>query len=271
MSQAAYSRFEETHVSFLTKDAARSVAAHDSLSVLQKHQEPTLSGGRFMKPIVFGGLDGISTIFSLIAGSVGAQLSPSNMLAVGAANLVAGAFGMGMGEYVSSKADNEVARREQAREAWEVDNYPEGEIAEMIEIYTSKGISSDDASVIARTLAKYKDFWVEHMLLTEIGMLPPDDQESHVLSGLIMFCAFVCFGAIPLLSFAFLAHFQSLLSPFVCSAATSLLTLFLLGAAKAHFIGSPRIYGGMLMILQGSLCAASAYWLGDFILGVLQD
>ena len=61
---------------------------------------------------------------------------------------------------------------EERREKWEVDNYPEGEIQEMLHIYTSYGVSESDAKLVAETLAKYPDFWVDHMLLHEIGILP---------------------------------------------------------------------------------------------------
>jgi len=259
----SYQRLSETSDAFKAGDSLRSALVHDTTSAV--HTEPTISGGRFMKPLVFGGLDGISTIFSLIAGSLGAQLSLSHMLAVGAGNLIAGAFGMGLGEYVSSTADADVARREQAREKWEVENYPEGEVNEMIDIYCAKGISRSDAVSVASILSKYKDFWVEHMMLTEIGMLPPDPSESHALSGFIMFSAFSFFGAIPLVSYAAIVMLQIPLPPFLACAFVSLATLFTLGALKAHVLSQARIMGGAVMTLQGSLCAASAYWLGDLI------
>jgi len=264
-----YQRLDDTRDAYQAGDSLRSALVHDATSAA--HVEPTLSGGRFLKPIVFGGLDGISTIFSLIAGSLGAQLSLSHMLAVGAGNLIAGAFGMGFGEYVSSTADAEVARREQAREKWEVENYPQGEINEMIEIYCSKGIASGDATVVANILSKYPDFWVEHMMLTEIGMIPPDPSESHALSGVIMFASFAFFGAVPLVSYAVIDMLETRVQPFLACAGVSLATLFVLGAMKAHVISQPRLMGGAVMALQGSLCASSAYWLGDLIQNSLVD
>ena len=65
------------------------------------------------------------------------------------------------------------------RERWEVENFPEGEIQEMLHIYTSYGISEDDAKKVAETLAKYPDFWVDHMLLHEIGILPTHMKLLH--------------------------------------------------------------------------------------------
>lgn len=189
------------------------------------------------------------------------------MLAVGVGNLVAGALGMGIGEYVSSKADRDVAIREEAREKWEVENNPEGEIYEMIAIYQSKGLSYQDASLVATTLSKYPSFWVEHMMLTEIGMIPADLSDSMVIGGLVMFLSFVIFGSVPLLSYYFLAVKD--VHPFLIAAISSFITLFILGAVKSKFVSKPAISGGLVMVVQGGLCAFSAYFLGDFINGLL--
>lgn len=263
-STAEYRRIQETQSSWRERDGERSRVAHDVLPI-GSHVEPTLTSGRYLKPAVFGGLDGISTIFALIAGSVGAQVSTTSLLAVGTGTLLAGAVGMGLGEYVSSIAENEVAESERQRESWEVENYPEGEIREMVEIYVNKGVDYADAELVARTLSKYKAFWVEHMLLTEIGIIPPDPDENVFISGFVMFISFLFFGAIPLVAYSLIIYHIQTLSPFLVTVITSLATLFALGATKSHVLGQSRVRGGLFMTIQGTLCAATAYWLGDFV------
>ena len=212
---------------------------------------------------MFGALDGLATIFALVAGSVGAELASSSLLAVGVGNLIAGALGMGIGEYVSSKADRDVALREEAREKWEVENNSEGEIYEMVAIYESKGVSRPDAMLIATTMSKYPKFWVEHMMLTEIGMLPADESDSPALSGLVMFISFILFGSVPLVSYYFLAVEN--MHPLVIATISSTVTLFVLGSIKSRFVSKPAIVGGLTMVFQGGICAFSAYCLGDMI------
>lgn len=218
---------------------------------------------KYLRPFIFGGIDGLATLFALVAGSVGADLAAGSMLAVGVGNLIAGALGMGIGEYVSSKADRDVALREESREKWEVENNPEGEVYEMIAIYQSKGLSQQDASLVATTLSKYPKFWIEHMMLTEIGMLPVDENENVALGGIVMFLSFVMFGSVPLFSYYFLS-FEGV-HPFAIAALSSSVTLFILGAIKSKFVSKPAVPGGLVMVLQGGLCAFSAYYLGDFI------
>ena len=256
-------RRDEVYAAFESGDVKRSISAHLLDPVQFQHEEPTLSQGRYARPFVFGALDGLATIFALVAGSVGADLSARSMLAVGVGNLIAGALGMGIGEYVSSKADRDVALREEARERWEVENNPEGEIYEMIAIYESKGLSRQDASLVASTLSKYPQFWIEHMMLTEIGMLPADKDENVAIGGIVMFLSFVLFGSVPLLSYYFLSFGG--LTPFTIAAISSSVTLFILGAIKSRFVSKPPLTGGVWMMVQGGLCAFSAYCLGDLI------
>jgi|LauGreDrversion4_2_1035121.scaffolds.fasta_scaffold554252_1 VIT1/CCC1 family predicted Fe2+/Mn2+ transporter len=256
-------RRDEVYAAFESGDVKRSISAHLLDPAQYQHDEPTLAQGKYARPFVFGALDGLATLFALVAGSVGADLSARSMLAVGVGNLIAGALGMGIGEYVSSKADRDVALREEARERWEVENNPEGEIYEMIAIYESKGLSRQDASLVASTLAKYPQFWVEHMMLTEIGMLPADKDENVAIGGIVMFISFVLFGSVPLLSYYFLSFGG--LSPFTIATISSTITLFILGAIKSKFVSKPPVTGGMWMMLQGGLCAFSAYCLGDLI------
>lgn len=106
---------------------------------MKKAEEGHQTEGGFLKPIIFGGLDGILTSFAIVAGSAGGHLSPQIVLVLGFSNIFADALAMGVGEFLSSKATNEWILSERRREEWELENYPEGEIAEMVQIYEEKG------------------------------------------------------------------------------------------------------------------------------------
>ena len=71
---------------------------------------------------------------------------------------------MGVGEFLSSKAESEWILSERTREMWEMDNYPDGEIQEMIDIYQERGMNRDDAEIVVKKMAKYKDFFVNIMM-----------------------------------------------------------------------------------------------------------
>ena len=99
------------------------------------------------------------------------------VLVLGFSNIFADALAMGVGEFLSSKAENEWILSERKREKWEMDNYPEGEVREMIDIYVERGMSLEDATSVIGTMAKYKDFFVDVMMAEELGLQVPE--ENH--------------------------------------------------------------------------------------------
>lgn len=259
-------RTSKARSAFDARDVEQSKQAHQLKAT--GHAESTSEEGKYLKPIVFGGLDGISTIFAFLAGAVGAELTISNIIALGCAQLFAGAFGMGFGEYLSSEAERQVAQREESREAWEVENNPEGEVIEMIQIYMDKGLSEADAVNVANTLSKYKDFWVEHMMLTEIGMMPPDGSvKEAMIQGVVMFMSFLTLGSLPLITFILcqgLDSDDSLIS-FKVSCGATIASLFLLGVIKARAADMPIFKGGFWMAASGALSAGGAYVIGSLL------
>ena len=136
------------------------------------------SEGGLLKPVIFGGLDGILTSFAIVAGSAGGGLDPTVVLVLGFSNIFADALSMGVGEFLSSKANNEWILSEKKREEWELENYREGEIQEMVDIYVEKGMSYEDAKLVIETMAKYDDFFVDVMMQQELELQVPE--ENHV-------------------------------------------------------------------------------------------
>eukprot|EP00392_Amoebophrya_sp_AT5.2_P007864 g7883.t1 len=235
---------------------------------LINHPEKTLEEGELVRPLVFGGLDGISTSFALLAGAIGVNLSTAHFVALGLAQVFAGAFSMAFGEYVSSKAERQIALRELNREKWEVENFPEGEIAEMIQIYMQHGVNVEDAQKVAFTLSKYPKFWVEHMLLHEIGILPPGESDDAWRSSLAMFFSFCVFGFVPIGTYlmvevCFGTQFLEQ-HGFALTCLASLFTLFLLGFAKNKIAESDPWQGGFGMVFQGCIAGAISYMIGVY-------
>jgi hypothetical protein len=118
----ARSAFKESNV-------AASKQYHDAKHTAESEEGHQTEGG-FLKPVIFGGLDGILTSFAIVAGSAGGKLDPSVVLILGFSNIFADALSMGVGEFLSSKANSEWILSERRREEWELENYPEGEINE---------------------------------------------------------------------------------------------------------------------------------------------
>jgi len=225
-------------------------------------------GGERMKTCLFGGLDGIITTFAVVAGAGGGGLPVGVVLTMGFSTLVADALSMGVGDALSSKAEAEVAAKEMQREAWELENYAEGEVKEMVEIYEARGFSPEDAETIVTTMAKYPRQFVEIMLHDELGMSPPDpdNKYDHLVSGAYCFCSFIVCGLVPLLGYVCVLPFtddEGVL--FGVSCGLTALTLFLLGALKSRYTAHGWLRSGLEVLLVGGSCAVAAYGMGALV------
>lgn len=240
--ELAYQQRDSDHSRFLHNLSNKEVEEY--------HKTP---GSEFVKSIIFGGLDGIVTTFAIISSSHASHLGYYQVLVLGLSNVLADAISMGHGDYFSEQAEFDYITDQYKREKWEMDNYEEGEITEMIELYVNKhNIERDDANTIIRTMAKYKDFFVDHMMVIELDLMPPDEQSMAIKNGLVTFTSFLFFGVIPILFYCFLYSFL-----YACL--SSIFLLGFLGYIKASFTNSSKIKSCFMTILNGSFSAGLAY------------
>jgi len=246
---------------FSTKDEQASKDAHKTkiLQSTEKHK----GASEYIKSIVYGGLDGIITTFAVVSGAVGGGFGIEVILVLGFSNMFADALSMGMGDALSSKAQNAAILKEKEREEWEFDNYAEGEVNEMIEIYKSKGMGEEDAETILRTMAKYKDFFINQMMVDELGMIVPDDDENPWFDGAVTFASFVFFGLFPLLGYLFtIGSDLNDNELFGVSIAMTGVMLFILGAIKSKFTTQTWWSSGIEILLFGGLTACVSFLIG---------
>jgi VIT1/CCC1 family predicted Fe2+/Mn2+ transporter len=167
------------------------------------HREPHSEShfGPLIKPIVYGGMDGLVSVFvgALIAVITGQMLS--TVLALTLGKLFAGAFSMGAGEFMSTKAEVDYAQSERQREMWECDNFIEGERAEMVELYEAKGYCHTTATRIVDLLAKDPALFVNAMMVEELEIPPDQEHQNPYKNALVNFGSFMVFGTLPLLPF----------------------------------------------------------------------
>ncbi|MDZ7315135.1 MAG: VIT1/CCC1 transporter family protein [candidate division KSB1 bacterium] len=252
---------DKAREAYKRRDVEAGRAAH--LQPPEAHREEQ---GKYIKSLVYGGLDGIITTFAVVAGVAGASLSSGVALILGVANLVADGLSMAVGDYLSTRAENEYKAAERQREAWEVAHFPEGERLEMVELYEGKGISRADAEAMADILAKYPRAWVEVMMAEELGLVGED--ESPLANAVMTFVSFALFGFLPLAAFFAAPVFGWVQDHLFATA--SIITgaaLFVLGAFKVRITGQSWLRSGFEMLLVGGLAAAAAYFIGDVLAG----
>jgi VIT1/CCC1 family predicted Fe2+/Mn2+ transporter len=261
-------RLEEARQAFVRGDAAAAASAHDPRRIAHaSREEHGGAGSQYLGEMVYGGLDGIITTFAVVSGVAGAQLGMNVVLILGLANLLADGFSMGTGAYLSAKSEREYYERERLREAWEVEHFPEGERAELFELYRKQGYPDEDARQLVAIKTRDRQRWVDSMMVEELGMLREDRNPFRI--GLATFAAFVVAGSVPLLIYLLamaVAIPASWLFP--VSLALSGLALFGLGAAKVLVTQLNAVRSGFEMLLVGGLAAGVAYAVGALLKGI---
>ncbi len=255
---------DKAREAFEKGDINESIKAHQRKDAPEEHNQEQ---GQYIKSLIYGGLDGIITTFAVVAGVAGASLSSGIVLILGFANLIADGLSMAVGDYLSTKAEIEYKQKERERETWEVENYPEGEKEELIELYMDKGMSFEDASTVTEIISKNKKTWVDIMMVEELGLI--EENESPIKNALVTFFSFSVFGFIPLGAYVlstFISSFQN--STFLIASILTGLTMFTLGALKVRMTGKNWFLSGLEMLVVGGLAAFSAYAIGYLLSGL---
>lgn len=260
-------RLEDARKAFAQHNTQASALAHSPERIVQAAEEHGGAGSQYLGETVYGGLDGIITTFAVVSGVAGAELGTPIILILGLANLFADGFSMATGAYLSAKSEQEYYRREWQRETWEVEHFPDGERAELHEVYRRRGYTEDEARQLVEIQSREPRRWVKAMMVDELGMM--EDERNPLLNGLATFVSFVVAGSVPLLIYllGLLISIPSGAS-FPISLVLSGLALFGLGAAKVFVTKLSPWRSGIEMLLVGGLAAGVAYTVGALLKGI---
>ncbi|MGE5827996.1 MAG: VIT1/CCC1 transporter family protein, partial [Micromonosporaceae bacterium] len=142
-------------------------------AALDDHHHADVSGG-WLRPAVFGAMDGLVTNIALIAGVGGGGVGPRAIVLTGAAGLVAGAISMGLGEYTSVRTQTEQVEAEVAKERHELERHPEAEADELAEMWIKRGMRPELAREVARALAENPEEALRVHAQEELGVNPSE-------------------------------------------------------------------------------------------------
>jgi vacuolar iron transporter family protein len=129
-----------------------------------------------IEDFVYGATDGAVTTFAIVAGVVGASLSPSIVIILGFANLFADGFAMAVGNYLSTKSRIEYIERERNRQNKEVQDRPEYKISEIKNIYAEKGFKDELLENLTKIIVSNRKIWVDVLMKEKMGMSNVDDE-----------------------------------------------------------------------------------------------
>ena len=232
-------------------------AASDQPSEAHGHQHRDVSGG-WLRPAVFGAMDGLVTNVSLIAGVGGGGGSQRFIVLAGLAGLAAGAFSMATGEYVSVSSQNELVAAEVRKERHELEHNFESERLELAETFRMRGVDPDLADAVASQLSAQPGRALDLHVREELGV-DPEELPSPLTAAAASLVTFAIGALIPLIPY--LAGFDSLGTSLGLAAVAA----FAGGGIVSRLTDRPFLRGAVRQLVLGACAAGLTYLIGHLV------
>ncbi|MGH3492284.1 MAG: VIT1/CCC1 transporter family protein [Sciscionella sp.] len=240
-------------------EVKRALHGPDSAPQGWRHRHRDVSGG-WLRPTVFGAVDGLVTNAAIIAGVGGAGIDPHAIVLTGLAGLAAGAFSMGTGEYISVTNQNELVGAEVAKEAHMHALFPREERAELIQRFLGYGADGETATRMADAVSQDPEQALLVHTREELGV-DPHDLPAPLVAGAASFVAFSLGALLPLLPY--LVGVSTLLVSLIVTA----VALTVGGMVVGRLTGRPLLRSGARQLLLGAASVAVTFGIGALIGG----
>jgi VIT1/CCC1 family predicted Fe2+/Mn2+ transporter/rubrerythrin len=261
----------------LTADGAAAEAAADNVAGTSavERPKPALTAGKkrardeawhrggrsgTLRAAVFGANDGLVSNLSLVMGVAGAAQDNKVIVLAGIAGLLAGAFSMAAGEYISMQSQRELFEKQIETEREEMRVMPDVEREELVEIYLGKGLPQHEAEIVADRLMEDPEKALDTMIREELG-LDPHELGSPWGAAWSSFVSFGVGAFVPLLPFLLGSGSPAFLS----ALALSFASLFAVGAGVSLLTGRGFWFSGLRQVIIGAAAAAVTFAVGSVI------
>lgn len=221
------------------------------------HRHRDVQGG-WARAAVFGASDGLVSNVALILGVAGASTDAPLVRVAGISGLLAGAFSMAAGEYVSVKAQNELIEREIEIERRSIEEKPEAETVELASIYEQRGIGPEHARRLAIAIMADPDVALDVHAREELGVAP-DSLGSPVGAATSSFAAFAVGALLPLVPWFFGGGKAAL----IVSLVVGLVAAFTVGVLVAHYTERSKLRTGLRQVAVAGLSCAVTFGIGS--------
>jgi vacuolar iron transporter family protein len=221
------------------------------------HQHRDVSGG-WLRPAVFGAMDGLVTNVSLIAGVGGGGGTSHTIVLTGLAGLAAGACSMATGEYVSVSSQNELVYAEVNKERLELEHNPVAEQAELANMLRARGVSAVTARQAAAEISAQPEKALQVHALEELGVNPGELPSPVVAAGASL-ASFAVGALIPLLPYLFGADVLG------ASLGLAAVAAVMGGGLVARLTARPFWRGALRQLLLGACAVGITYLIGTLV------
>ena len=214
---------------------------------------------------VFGVSDGLVSNTALVMGFAGAAPSNATILFAGIAGLLAGAFSMAAGEYVSVASQRDLFRREIEMEASELREKPEEEMKELELIYRAKGLDRESAAAVARQIISDPKAALDTLAREELG-LDPDELGSPIKAALASFIAFAIGASVVVVPYLFfLGDGASTTIPVILAITLAVIAMIVVGAVVGRLSGRSMVFSAGRQVMWGGGAALITFIIGSIV------
>jgi VIT1/CCC1 family predicted Fe2+/Mn2+ transporter len=252
---------EASHARLLSQISRSTTGGMEGSSLAQIEGRHRSTGGNALRAAVLGANDGLVSNLSLVMGVAGAELSGRSILITGLAGLLAGAFSMALGEWLSVQSSRELYQHQLTIEKDEIATIPEEEVEELSLIYQARGIEERQAHHLAGQIMQDQANALDTMAREELGLDPRGLGGSAWEAAITSFILFALGAIIPVIPFTFMTGIPAIITSLIFSA----LGLFIIGASITLFTGRGVLFSGARQVGFGLLAAAATYLIGRLI------
>jgi len=225
-------------------------AIRDRVTGKQRHS--------YLGDAVLGSVDGTVTTFAVVAGAVGAGFASIVIVILGVANLLADGLSMAVSNYLGTKVEREEVEKAKEAEEHHIEHIPEGERAEIREIYAQKGFDGELLEQVVDVITSDRHVWVNTMLTEELHL--QIEQRSPSRAALATFAAFVVVGLVPLLPY--LVPMVPVEQTFLVSSVLTGIGFAFVGVAKGAVLHRRIWRSALETLLTGGVAAAVSFAVG---------
>jgi VIT1/CCC1 family predicted Fe2+/Mn2+ transporter len=247
---------------YVAEGSPHGVAGETLARLEGRHRAP---GGNALRAAVLGANDGLTSNLALVMGVAGARLTTSAILVTGVTGLLAGAFSMAIGEWISVQSARELYERQVRTEAAEIHSVPDEEQEELALIYEAKGLPQPEAERVAERLMADEQAALDAMVREELGLDPSELGGSPYTAAMSSFVLFAFGAIVPLIPYFFGGGGAAVAAAIGCAGAG----LFVIGALITLLTGRSALFSGIRQLVFGLLAAGATFGLGSLIGGAV--
>lgn len=225
----------------------------------EKHSH--IRGRGLISSMALGLSDGLVTNLSFLTGfGVAIAASISLIQFAGVASMFAGATSMFFGGVLSARSESDLYEADLRREAYEIENEPEEEKAEMFDIYRQKGLTQEEADMVVSRVSSNKARFLEDMLLNELH-ISKSALQNPIRIGAAIGLSFMLGAFVPLAPYLFASKTTAV----PVSVILSSIFLFVAGAWKGRIAKKSVWKKGLETLAVGAVATALLFLIGKLI------